>query len=165
MALGLKGKTALLLGAGGGLGSAIAITLAREARARRARRHRRDCARPNPARQRARIAFRRESRTSQWRPLKAPWWNRKEACIIGADLNGNFPLRHCYESVRYWYHKGQADTEALLATEAPVDAVIARVVAELMFRGGRPGDELEADAVVQNPCQSFCDRGLNTSSL
>ncbi|HLI22514.1 MAG TPA: hypothetical protein VKV32_15425 [Stellaceae bacterium] len=45
-----------------------------------------------------------------WRPLKAPWWKKKEACIIGADLNGNFFLRHCDGSVRYWDHNAQTDT-------------------------------------------------------
>ena len=49
-------------------------------------------------------------READWRPLKAPWWRKKEACIIGADMNGNFFLRHCDGSVRYWEHKAQADT-------------------------------------------------------
>lgn len=50
------------------------------------------------------------SRKADWRPLRAPWWRKKEACIIGADLNGNFFLRHCDGSVRYWEHKTQTDT-------------------------------------------------------
>ncbi len=33
----------------------------------------------------------------------------KEVCIIGADLSGNFLLRHCDGSVRYWDHQSQAD--------------------------------------------------------
>jgi hypothetical protein len=49
-------------------------------------------------------------REGDWRPLKAPWWRKKEACIIGADLIGNFFLRHCDGTVRYWDHKAQADT-------------------------------------------------------
>lgn len=49
-------------------------------------------------------------RTADWRPLTAPWWQGKEACIIGADLDGNFFLRHCDGSVRYWDHRLQADT-------------------------------------------------------
>ena len=49
-------------------------------------------------------------RKSDWRPLKAPWWRKKEACIIGVDLNGNFFLRHCDGSVRYWDHQAQADS-------------------------------------------------------
>jgi len=48
-------------------------------------------------------------RPADWRPLKAPWWKKKEACIIGADLGGNFFLRHCDGSVRYWDHTAQAD--------------------------------------------------------
>src|SRR5215813_4022353 len=49
-------------------------------------------------------------READWRPLKAPWWRQKEAYIIGADLDGNFLLRHCDGSVRYWDHKTQSDS-------------------------------------------------------
>jgi hypothetical protein len=49
-------------------------------------------------------------READWRPLKAPWWHQKEACIIGADLDGNFFLSHCDGSVRYWDHKTQSDS-------------------------------------------------------
>lgn len=49
-------------------------------------------------------------RDADWRPLDAPWWRGKEACIIGADLDGNFFLRHCDGSVRYWDHRLQTDT-------------------------------------------------------
>jgi hypothetical protein len=31
-------------------------------------------------------------------------------CVIGADLEGNFFLRHCDGTVRLWNHKAQADT-------------------------------------------------------
>lgn len=48
-------------------------------------------------------------RTDDWRPLKAAWWRGKEAYIIGSDLNGNFLLRHCDGTVRYWDHQLQAD--------------------------------------------------------
>jgi hypothetical protein len=48
-------------------------------------------------------------RTRDWRPLKAPWWRGKEVCIIGADLQGNFLLRHCDGTVRYWDHQKQSD--------------------------------------------------------
>jgi hypothetical protein len=48
-------------------------------------------------------------RTADWRPLAAPWWRGKEVCIIGADLEGNFLLRHCDGSVRHWRHQTQAD--------------------------------------------------------
>lgn len=37
-------------------------------------------------------------------PLVAEWWRGKEASIIGADVNGNFFLRHSDGSVRYWEH-------------------------------------------------------------
>jgi hypothetical protein len=45
-----------------------------------------------------------------WRPLKADWWRGKEAYIIGVDLVGNFLLRHCDGSVRYWDHRSSTDT-------------------------------------------------------
>ena len=48
-------------------------------------------------------------RAHDWRPLDAPWWRGKEVCIIGADLHGNFLLRHSDGSVRYWDHEKQAD--------------------------------------------------------
>ena len=48
-------------------------------------------------------------RELDWRPLKAQWRQGKEACIIGADLSGNFLLRHCDGSVRYWDHQSQTD--------------------------------------------------------
>ena len=49
-------------------------------------------------------------RQDDWRPLKADWWRGKEVCVIGADLDGNFFLRHCDGTVRLWEHRVQADT-------------------------------------------------------
>lgn len=49
-------------------------------------------------------------REDDWRPLKTDWWKGKEVCVIGADLDGNFILRHCDGSVRLWEHKHQRDT-------------------------------------------------------
>src|SRR5262245_30287231 len=49
-------------------------------------------------------------RTADWRPLKAPWWRGKEVCIIGADLDGNFLLRHSDATVRLWDHRSQTDS-------------------------------------------------------
>jgi hypothetical protein len=49
-------------------------------------------------------------RHADWRPLRAPWWHGKEVCIIGADLEGNFILRHCDGTVRYWDHQSRTDT-------------------------------------------------------
>jgi hypothetical protein len=49
-------------------------------------------------------------RESDWRPIKAEWWQGKEACIIGADLDGNFFLRHCDGSVRLWDHNSRMDS-------------------------------------------------------
>jgi len=48
-------------------------------------------------------------RTADWRPLDAPWWRGKEVCIIGVDLEGNFLLRHCDGTVRYWQHRERND--------------------------------------------------------
>jgi hypothetical protein len=48
-------------------------------------------------------------RMADWRPLKAPWWRGKEVCVVGADTDGNFFLRHCDGSVRYWDHHSQTD--------------------------------------------------------
>ena len=48
-------------------------------------------------------------RTADLRPLVAPWWRGKEVYILAVDLDGNFFLRHCDGSVRYWQHRLQAD--------------------------------------------------------
>ena len=48
-------------------------------------------------------------RTPDWRLLKAPWWRGKEVCIIGADLDGSFLLRHSDGTVRLWDHRSQND--------------------------------------------------------
>src|SRR5665213_3566697 len=49
-------------------------------------------------------------REEDWRPLDAPWWREKQASIIGADIDGNFFLRHCDGTVRLWEHQFQRDT-------------------------------------------------------
>lgn len=61
-------------------------------------------------------------RTADWRPLKALWWQGKEVSIIGADLDGNFFLRHCDGTVRYWNH------------ESKTDIVVARSVRDFVAR-------------------------------
>jgi hypothetical protein len=48
-------------------------------------------------------------RKKDWRPINASWWKKKEACIIGADTDGNFYIRVCDGTVRFWDHKKQAD--------------------------------------------------------
>ncbi|MFA5835224.1 MAG: hypothetical protein WDA22_17225 [Bacteroidota bacterium] len=48
-------------------------------------------------------------REKDWRPLSASWWKKKEACIIGVDYNGNFYLRVCDGTVRFWDHQSQKD--------------------------------------------------------
>jgi imidazolonepropionase len=49
-------------------------------------------------------------RRREWRPLEADWWRGKEVCIIGADADGNFFLRHPDGSVRFWEHHSQTET-------------------------------------------------------
>lgn len=49
-------------------------------------------------------------RQADWRPLQAEWWRGKEVYVMGADLDGNFLLRHCDGTVRLWDHRAQADT-------------------------------------------------------
>ena len=44
-----------------------------------------------------------------WRPLKVSWWTGKEVCIIGGDPDGNYFLRHCDGTVRFWHHAKRAD--------------------------------------------------------
>lgn len=56
-----------------------------------------------------RVALALLLREEDWRPLDAPWWREKQASIIGADINGNFFLRHCDGTVRYWDHKAQTN--------------------------------------------------------
>jgi hypothetical protein len=41
--------------------------------------------------------------------LIAKWWRGKSVTIIGVDVDGNFFLRHCDGSVRYWEHSKQSD--------------------------------------------------------
>ena len=42
-------------------------------------------------------------------PLVAKWWRGKSVHIIGLDVDGNFFLRHCDGSVRYWEHSKQSE--------------------------------------------------------
>ena len=50
---------------------------------------------------------------SLWRPLDARWWKGKEVCIIGGDEDGNYVLRHCDGTVRFWDHgRGSDETVA-----------------------------------------------------
>jgi hypothetical protein len=57
-------------------------------------------------------------REENWRPLKAPWWRGKKVCILGADLSGNFLLRHCDGTVRYCDHQSQADIMLAMSVRA-----------------------------------------------
>jgi hypothetical protein len=67
-------------------------------------------------------------RESDWRPLEAAWWHGKEVCIIGADIEGNFLLRHCDGTIRHWVHSLKSDT------------VIARSVREFVAGISFPDD-------------------------
>ena len=42
-------------------------------------------------------------------PLIAKWWRGKQVTIIGADVDGNFFLRHSDGSVRYWEHSKKSE--------------------------------------------------------
>ncbi|MCY0913732.1 hypothetical protein [Massilia antarctica] len=66
-------------------------------------------------------------REDDWRALDAPWWRGKQASIIGADVDGNFFLRHCDGSVLYRDHNA--------GTVAPVAPGI-REFAKLIVEGG-----------------------------
>jgi len=46
---------------------------------------------------------------SSWRPVKADWWRKKEACVIGEDTSGNLFLRVCDGTVRFWDQEKQED--------------------------------------------------------
>jgi hypothetical protein len=50
---------------------------------------------------------------SDWRPLAASWWKKKkkkkEACVIADDSCGNFYLRVCDGTVRFWDHEIEQD--------------------------------------------------------
>ena len=48
---------------------------------------------------------------SAWRPVKADWWKKKEACVIGEDTSGNLLLRVCDGTVRFWDQEKQEDEE------------------------------------------------------
>jgi hypothetical protein len=61
-------------------------------------------------------------RVADWKPLAAPWWRGKEACVVGADIDGNFFLRHCDGSVRLWDHRLQKDM--IVAKSAPEFAAL-----------------------------------------
>lgn len=55
-------------------------------------------------------------------PLIAKWWRGKSVTIIGVDVDGNFFLRHCDGSVRFWEHSKKSD------------AVVAKSVKEFVSR-------------------------------
>jgi hypothetical protein len=45
-------------------------------------------------------------------PLEAYWWRGKQVHIVAVDVDGNFFLRHCDGSVRYWDHSKKEDVVA-----------------------------------------------------
>lgn len=57
-------------------------------------------------------------REEDWRPLEAAWWQEKQASIIGADADGNFFLRHCDGSVRFWSHAAKANMVVAASVKA-----------------------------------------------
>ena len=63
-------------------------------------------------------------RDEDTRPLKVPWWRGKEIYLIGVDVNGNFLLRHCDGSVRYWSHETQSEQKIALSVHEFVSGLI-----------------------------------------
>lgn len=45
-------------------------------------------------------------------PLDADWWKGKQVHLRAVEVNGNFFLRHCDGSVRYWEHATQKEVVA-----------------------------------------------------
>jgi len=70
-----------------------------------------------------------------WRPLKASWWRGKEVCIIGSDLSGNFLLRHCDGTVRYWHHGRGSDTVIAPSIKAFAASLAKQTKAQAASRG------------------------------
>jgi hypothetical protein len=58
---------------------------------------------------------------SLWRPLEARWWKGKEVSIIGGDEDGNYVLRHCDGTVRFWDHARGADETLAPSVRSFVD--------------------------------------------
>ena len=62
-------------------------------------------------------------RTSDTKPLDAPWWRGKEVSIIGSDLDGNFSLRHCSGAVLLWNHAKQKEEEIARSVKEFVERI------------------------------------------
>jgi hypothetical protein len=62
-------------------------------------------------------------RTDDMRPLEAPWWSGKEVSILGADLDGNFFLRHCSGAVLLWDHRKQKEEEIARSVKEFADRI------------------------------------------
>lgn len=69
-------------------------------------------------------------RPEDTRPLNAPWWHGKAVSLIGVEENGNFFLRHCDGTVRYWDHSKQDDE---IIAKSVRDFVAALEPADLRF--------------------------------
>jgi hypothetical protein len=57
------------------------------------------------------------------RPLKAHWWTRKEASILGGDESGNYILRLSDGSVQLWDHLAQDTVPLASSIRAFVDGL------------------------------------------
>ena len=55
--------------------------------------------------------------------LRVPWWRGKEVNLLGVDADGNFFLRHCDGSVRYWVHAEQRDVVVAKSVKEFVSAL------------------------------------------
>ena len=56
-----------------------------------------------------RVRVRSLTPVSSWRPRKADWWRKKQACVMGEDASGNPLLRVCDGTVRLWDRERQED--------------------------------------------------------
>lgn len=65
-------------------------------------------------------------RDSDSRPLEATWWRGKQVSIIGADIHGNFFLRHSGGSVLHWDHTKKVET--LVASS--IKEFVSKIVSE-----------------------------------
>ena len=71
---------------------------------------------------------------AMWRPVAAEWWKKKEACVIGEDSCGNFFLRVCDGTVRFWDHETEEDEILAPSVRAFLSALAAPTPVQL-----RPG--------------------------
>lgn len=58
------------------------------------------------------------------RPLRMSWWRGRDVSLIAIEENGNFFLRHCDGSVRYWIHADQRSEVVTASVKGFVRALL-----------------------------------------